>query len=198
MSAPRPPRPHLHLSALFTALALAFLLAGCRRGEAPPPAVQVAPVPGPQVQQVQRALFYPSGQDQLLSGFRVPMPVSGNEQEDMEEVVRRLIAGPPGPGQTQAFLEHSDVRAVFLLGSEAVVDLTGPVRSGAGSDTEVARVYGVVQTLHANFPDVRSVRILVDGQEVESLLGHLDLRHSLVPEARLLTPAERASLGSPQ
>lgn len=192
MSAPRRPRPHR--SALLAALALS-LLAGCQRGAAPPPAAPAAPELGPQSQQAQRALFYPSGEDQLLSSVRVPMAVSGNAQEDMEAVVRRLIVGPPGQGQTQAFLEHSDVRSVFMLGSEAVVDLTGPVRSGAGSDTETARVYGVVQTLVANFSDVRSVRILVDGQEVESLLGHIDLRHSLVAEPRLLTPAERAKLG---
>ncbi len=188
---PRRPRPEVVLAAL----ALTLLLAGCRRGEAPATPAQTAPALGPQAQQAQRSLFYPSGEDQLLSSFKVPVPVAGIEQEDMEAVVRRLIAGPPGPGQTQAFLERSDVRSVFMMGSEAVVDLTGPVRSGAGSDTEVARVYGVVMTLTSNFPDVRSVRILVDGQEVESLLGHLDLRHSLVPEARLLQPSERAALG---
>jgi germination protein M len=193
MSAPRPRSPRR--SALLAALALPLLLAGCQRGAAPPPSAQTAPEQGPQAQQAQRALFYPSGENQLLSSVSVPMAVSGNAQDDMEAVVRRLIVGPPGQGQTQAFLERSDVRSVFMLGSEAVVDLTGPVRTGAGSDTEAARIYGIVQTLQANFPDVRSVRILVDGQEVESLLGHIDLRHSLVPEARLLTPAERVKLG---
>jgi germination protein M len=193
MNGPRILRPRR--SAPLAVLALPLLLAGCQRAAAPPPSAQTAPALGPQVQQAQRALFYPSGEDQLLSSVQVPVALAGNAQEDMEAVVRRLIVGPPGVGQTQAFLEHSDVRSVFMLGSEAVVDLTGPVRSGAGSDTEVARVYGVVQTLQANFPEVRSVRILVDGQEVESLMGHVDLRHSLVAEPRLLTPAERSKLG---
>jgi hypothetical protein len=196
MNAPR--RPHPHPRAILAALGLTLLLAACQKGAAPPPSSQAAPVPGPQAGEVQRTLFYPSGPDQLLSSFRVSMPVSGRPQEDMEAVVRRLIVGPPGQGQALAFVERSDVRSVFMLGSEAVVDLTGPVRSGAGSDTEVARVYGIVQTLHANFPEVQSVRILVDGQEVESLLGHLDLRHSLVPEARLLAPAERSAPGGSQ
>jgi|WetSurMetagenome_2_1015567.scaffolds.fasta_scaffold08580_4 hypothetical protein len=193
MSAPSPLSPRR--SALLAVLALSLLLAGCRRGAAPPLPGQTATELGPQAQQVQRALFYPSGGDQLLSSVPVPMAVSGNAQEDMEAVVRRLIVGPPGQGQTQPFLERSDVRSVFMLGSEAVVDLTGPVRTGAGSDTEAARIYGVVMTLCSNFPEVHSVRILVDGQEVESLLGHIDLRHSLVAEPRLLTPAERAKLG---
>jgi hypothetical protein len=30
-----------------------------------------------------------------------------------------------------------------------------------------------------NLPDVSAVQILIDGQEVDSIAGHLDLRHPL-------------------
>jgi spore germination protein GerM len=188
----RSPLPDL---AIAVVLALAALC-GCRKESQAPSAAQVPAPLASQSDQVQRILFYPAGDDQLLTGVKVSLVSSGNPQQDMTDVIRRLLLGPPGEGQTQPFPERCGVRSTFMLGSEAVVDLTGPVRTGAGSDTETARVYGIVQSLHANFPEVRSVRILVDGQEVESLLGHVDLRHSLVPEARLLAPADRAALGN--
>jgi hypothetical protein len=40
-------------------------------------------------------------------------------------------------------------------------------------------VYTIVDALTANLPAVRSVQVLVDGKEVETLAGHVDLRRPL-------------------
>ena len=185
MSALRPPRPEV--------FGLAVLLAvsgSCERKTQAPPAATGAPAAA-QAKTVTRRVFYPTGSDLLLDACPANLPSTGTPQRDMAEALRRLLAGPPGNGQFQAFPENCGVRSVWLVGSQAVVDLTGPVREGGGSSTETARVYGVVQTLAANFPEVRTVRILVDGQEVDTLMGHLDLSRPLVPEPRLLSRSAR-------
>jgi spore germination protein GerM len=125
------------------------------------------------------------------------MPASGQIELDMPDLLKRFLDGPPGPGQSLAFPERSGLKAAFLVDGLAVVDLTGPVRTGGGASTETARVYGIVQTLHANFPEVKSVRLLVDGQEVDTLLGHLDLSRPLVPEPRLLARPARKTRSDP-
>jgi hypothetical protein len=40
-------------------------------------------------------------------------------------------------------------------------------------------VYTVVNALTTNIPAVSAVQILVDGKEVDTLAGHIDLRHPL-------------------
>lgn len=181
-------RPSRELALLATALCLT--LASCRRErQAPVPPAQAPVQEG--TSSVQRVLFYPTGEDDLLAPCTVSMDAAGAPQQEMAAVLDRYFQGPPCDGQVQAFLEHSSLRALYMVGSEAVVDLTGPVRAGGGSSTETARVYGIVETLVYNFPQVRTVRILVDGQEVDTLLGHLDLSHSLVPEPKLVVPSAR-------
>lgn len=185
MTAPKPPnrRPEL---ALLCAAALCAAMVACRKGgvQTAPSAVEIATAQNART--VQRVLYYPAGEDALLAECRVLMPASEQVQADMSALLKRYLAGPPGAGQFLAFPERSDLRAVFLVDGLAVVDLTGPVRSGGGSSTETARVYGIVQTLQSNFPEVNGVRILVDGLEVDTLMGHLDLSRPLVQEPRLL------------
>jgi len=45
--------------------------------------------------------------------------------------------------------------------------------------TELLTIYTIVDALTENLPVVRSVRILVDGKEVDTLAGHVDLRRPL-------------------
>jgi hypothetical protein len=185
------------LSSASLAFAALLALASCKREEKK--ATEVPQLPSAAgLSVVNRTLLYPGGDDMLLMVDTIPLPSYGDAQKDMAEVIRRYLEGPPGDGQFQPFPEHCALRALFLRGSsEVVVDLTGTVRSGGGSDTETARVYGLVDTIAWNFKEVRSVRLLVDGQEIDTLLGHLDLSHPLPPEARFLAPGLRRQVGVP-
>jgi hypothetical protein len=170
-------------------------MTACGRDSGTPPPSALQNAQAPEARLAKRVLYYPAGENASLRECPVSMPASGETELDMCDLLRRYLEGPPGPGQFLAFPEHVALRAAFLVDGQAVVDLTGPVRTGGGTSTEVARVYGIVQTLHANFPEVKCVRILVDGQEVETLLGHLDLSRPLVPEPRLLARPTKGGEG---
>ena len=74
------------------------------------------------------------------------------------------------------------MRAVFLTEAhEAFVDLGGAIVSGhqGGSLEEALTVYAIVNAITTNLPDVVSVQILVEGRQVDTLVGHLDLRYPL-------------------
>ena len=181
----RPPHP-----SLLAALGLALLLvAGCKHAPAGKPAASQSQQAQTNANQamVQRTLLYPSEEDMLLTEFQVMLPDLGSDQQNMQAMIQRYLDGPAGDGQVLPFPDNCTVRSLFILGeNQVVVDLGGPVKTGGGSATELARVYGIIDTLNQNFPQITAVKILVDGQETETLLGHVDLSHSLPPEPGML------------
>ncbi|WP_298268710.1 GerMN domain-containing protein [Geobacter sp.] len=104
----------------------------------------------------------------------------------VQEVVGELVNGPVG--ELQPTLPPSAVvRGVRIEGDTAVIDFGKELVAGlpGGSSAEMAAVYSVVDTVCLNFPQVKGVRFLVEGKEVETLAGHLDLRQPLAPDFSL-------------
>jgi germination protein M len=64
---------------------------------------------------------------------------------------------------------------------DAFVDLGPEIVSGhpGGSAAELLTVYALVNAVTSNLPAIGRVQILVDGREIESLAGHVDLRRPL-------------------
>lgn len=78
----------------------------------------------------------------------------------------------------------TSVRAVFLSGrGEAFVDLSREVMAAhpGGSTAESLTVYTIVHALTVNLPAVTAVQLLVEGQEIDTLAGHVNLRGPLSP-----------------
>ncbi|MGZ8853635.1 MAG: GerMN domain-containing protein, partial [Thermoanaerobaculia bacterium] len=77
------------------------------------------------------------------------------------------------------------LKGAYLLPEGTVlVDLGGPTLTNGwetGSHQELMAVYSLVQTMVANFPEARRVRILVNGAPAETLGGHVALARSLTP-----------------
>ena len=48
-----------------------------------------------------------------------------------------------------------------------------------GSLDELFTVYALVNAVTSNVPEVTAVQILIEGREVDTLAGHVDLRHPL-------------------
>ena len=99
---------------------------------------------------------------------------------------------------------HVKLRDVFLTErGDAFVDLSGEIMSKhpGGSLDEIFTVYSIVNALTVNLPAITRVQILVDGKEVDTLAGHVDLRHPLAKSLGhgsvhdiALTDARRADL----
>jgi spore germination protein GerM len=105
--------------------------------------------------------------------------------ESAVEQARRLIdaqlldAPPPLAAAVPA---GTTVRALFLSErGDAFVDLSADISTKhiGGALDELFTVYAIVNALTVNLPAVNRVQILVDGKEVDTLAGHVDLRHPL-------------------
>jgi len=105
-------------------------------------------------------------------------------------ILRNLLAQYQVDGAPHSLGAGSDIREVFLLnGNTAIVDATAGLADShpAGVLAEALTIASIVSTLTANDPQVRQVKILIDGKERETLAGHADL-------ARFYSAADMESL----
>ncbi|WP_379129356.1 GerMN domain-containing protein [Paenibacillus sp. sgz500958] len=61
---------------------------------------------------------------------------------------------------------------------QIVMDIHKPDEAQLGAGGEAFALSALTQTLF-QFPEVQSVELLVDGEQVESLMGHVDLEHPM-------------------
>ena len=134
-----------------------------------------------ETRRIQAALFYVADDGTALVPVSQDVIYGATPAEQARRIIEAQVAAPP-EGRSSAIPAGTTVRAVFLTpAGEAYVDLGGAIVSGhsGGSLDEALTVYAIVNALAANLPGVSTVQILIEGQEVDSLVGHLDLRHPL-------------------
>jgi hypothetical protein len=130
---------------------------------------------------IQASLFYVADNGQELVQVSRPVLYGATPLEQARRIVEALVEPPP-QGQRSAIPEGTTVRAVFLAADgNAFVDLGGAIVSGhpGGSLNEALTVYAIVNAVTVNLPDIAAVQILVDGTQVDTLAGHIDLRYPL-------------------
>ena len=135
------------------------------------------------------ALYFESP-DMLLVAERRDVALPENRAGALAIVVRELFKGSANAAVPRLFPADTVVRGAFLLPEGiAFVDLGGPTLTqgwGTGSHEELMATYSLVQTVVANFPEVRRVRMLVNGQPAETLAGHVSLARALAPMPSLV------------
>lgn len=105
-----------------------------------------------------------------------------------QAAIKELIRGPsPGTGLYATMPSGSTLNSIKIEGGVATVDLSRELTTGhkGGSSGEMATVYSIVNTL-TQFPSVQKVQILIDGQKIESLSGHLDLTRPLERNSKII------------
>jgi spore germination protein GerM len=138
------------------------------------------PDPSPEVElegRIQVTLYYLSGSGRTLTTEVREIPFAKSLQEQAEQVVRQLLAGSQR-GRSSAFPSGVQLRDLFITPQGlAFVDLSQELIANhpGGTCGEELTIYSLANTLIANFPAVKGVQILVEGREIQSLAGHLDL-----------------------
>jgi spore germination protein GerM len=179
----RRPKP-IALVGLAVALAAAgwLLFAGVPRLSEPgaPQAGAGAQPPGPE-RRINVTLFFISEDGLALVGAQREVPLGEAVSDQARRIVEAQLGAPPAP-LASAIPQGTTLRSVFIgANGEAFVDLSGDVtaKHTGGALDELFSVYAVVNALTVNLPAVTRVQILIDGKEVDTLAGHVDLRHPL-------------------
>ncbi|HVT43242.1 MAG TPA: GerMN domain-containing protein [Thermoanaerobaculia bacterium] len=128
-------------------------------------------------------LFFESPDLLLVPETRL-LSLPANQAAALSQVVAELLKGSANTAVPRLFPEDTVVRGAYLLPEgNAVVDLGGQTLTdgwNTGSHTELMAAYSLVHTLSANF-EIRRVRILVNGQPVATLAGHVAIDRPLLP-----------------
>jgi spore germination protein GerM len=93
-------------------------------------------------------------------------------------IIEALIQGPRSD-LMRTIPAGTNLRAFFLTpGGTAYVDLTEAVTENhpGGTQLEMMTVYSIVNSLILNIPEIESVKILIAGQEAQTVAGHVDIR----------------------
>jgi hypothetical protein len=143
---------------------------------APPPAVPAAPG-----RKIKARLFYVADDGGRLTSVERDIAYGDGVDAQAREIITAQIAQVAEP-LVSAIPRGTTLRAVFITKSgDAYVDLSREARTAhpGGTVNELLTVYTIVNALTANLPAVTAVQLLVDGKEVDTLSGHVDLRRPL-------------------
>jgi len=124
-------------------------------------------------------LYVASDADGVLHRLQETMALPEEASERTRAILRALFARSAQTPPTPSASPGSDLRDVFLFGSDtAVVDTSAAFADShpSGVLAEQLTISSIVATLNANNPKIVRVKILVDGKERETLAGHADLR----------------------
>ena len=145
------------------------------------PAVTAEPPAPPSTPKIKARLFYVSDDGLRLVGVEREVPFGQGTLEQARRIVEAQLERP-APPLVSAIPDGTRLRAIFVDSSgRAFVDLSAEVTSAhpGGALEESLTVYSIINAVTANLPAVNAVQILVDGREVDSLAGHVDLRRPL-------------------
>ena len=136
-------------------------------------------------------LFYVSDDGEQLIGVESNVVEGDAPVEQVRHVLEAQFRGVEPP-LTSTIPEGTLVRAVYLTDrGDAFVNLSGEIcsRHSGGSLGELLTIYTIVNAVTVNVPTIRAVQILIEGREVDTLAGHVDLRRPLTPREEWIDPA---------
>jgi germination protein M len=178
------PRRVVVIAVALAAIAGGWWLAVRLRGGPPAasPTAPTAPSASPAAaRRITATLYYVSEDGMSLVGVQREVPYGEGVLEQARQIVTAQLTTAPAP-LVSAIPQGVALRALYVTErGDAFVDLSAEVRTmhTGGALDELFTVYSIVNALTANLPAVTRVQILIAGKEVDTLAGHVDLRHPL-------------------
>jgi hypothetical protein len=146
-------------------------------------------------------LYFP-GSDRRLHAIERELPLEGSTEDRARILILALSAGPeaagaaPEAGLVAPLPAGMTVRHVYRPEpSVLLVDLQAPEDPAAiamGSSQELLTVFSLVDTLALNLVGIERVGLLIGGVQQATFAGQVDTGLPLVPDRRLVAPAESA------
>jgi len=137
--------------------------------------------PAPPGRKIKAHLFYVTDDGTQLTSVERDVTYDEGTLEQAKAIINAQIAPATEP-LVSPVPAGTALRALFVTPKgEAYVDLSRELAEAhpGGSLNELLTVYALVDALTVNLPAITRVQILVDGKEVDTLAGHVDLRHPL-------------------
>ncbi len=112
-----------------------------------------------------------------LEPTQIDLPLSADPAERAKQLVAALITRAPSAAQRTLPVEAELLQFYVVGDGTAVADFSEalPTQVPSGIISEQMVVDSIARTLGANIPQVSRLKILIHGQEADTLAGHVDL-----------------------
>jgi spore germination protein GerM len=133
-------------------------------------------------------LYFISPEKSELVAEERDIELSKDYIESLKQVLNKLIEGsatgllnpiPKGAKLREVFFEEIESKDGYVY-----VDFSENLsKSHIGGVTgELLTIQSTIKTLQANFPEIQKVQILIDGKDVDTVAGHIDISRPLSTE----------------
>lgn len=140
-------------------------------------------------EKIKASLFFSDSNERFLTAETRYIPRGRNQSEQVTEIVGALIDGPH-TGLVRTMPEKSKlINARVDQNGVAIINFTSAMIENhpGGSSSEIATIYSLTNSITRNIPEVKKVKILVEGREMETLKGHIDARYPFSPNMDLVS-----------
>ena len=105
------------------------------------------------------------------------------------QAIVELIKGPENSELYPTIPQETQVNEVYIADDIVYVDLSEEIFKNhpGGSSGELMTIYSIVNTL-TEIPPIKAVQILVEGNEKNSLVGHIDISMPLLRDKDWIKP----------
>ncbi len=161
------------------ALVIAFFFFD--RGEVLPPQPPLPPAASspntsPPLQQIRLYFFQPESLE--LVDFVHELRLPNDKPERLKQIINALLEESP-PTLINAIPKGTILYEVYLdRQSTAYLDFSGALSAAhiGGTTAELLTVQAILKTVQSNFGgDIQNVQLLIEGQEVDTIAGHVDI-----------------------
>jgi hypothetical protein len=156
------------------------------------PAAAPGAVPAPAVPKIKATLFFMSEDGLTLVPTEREVPLAEGAVAQARSVLEAQLAAEAPAPLVSTIPKGAALRGVYVSErNEVFVDLEPTIRTAhpGGTTQELMTVYTIVNAVLVNLPDLQQVQILIGGQEVDTLAGHVDIRRPLKKNAGLIAVA---------
>lgn len=140
--------------------------------------VMQIPISTPTDVQVTAQMYWLSATSpDTLEASPVQLPLSADPVERSKQLLNALIVKAPAPERRTLAADATLLAFYIQPDGTAIADFSDELSSGTPSGilSEQLAIDSITQTLGANATGIRQLKILIHGQEADTLAGHLDL-----------------------
>lgn len=123
------------------------------------------------------AQIYWAAGPEKIAPVTIELALSADPVQRARQVLHALMEDPPTPQQRTTPPDAALLAFYILPDGTAIADFSDSLASDtpSGIVSEGQVVNSIVRTLASNVPSIRRLKILIHGQEVDTLAGHIDL-----------------------
>jgi hypothetical protein len=165
------------------------------RRELSQPAVETQAEP-----RVKAKLFWASADaDGTLTPVTTELPLSNDPVLRAKQVLNTLLAGPVNVELRTLPPDALLLEFYLMPDGTGVADFSEALATSlpSGIESEALAVDSIARTLEANVPQIQRLKILIHGQEAETLAGHLDLTGTFIINTKPAAAAPAAPSAAP-